>query len=122
MNDNRPALEWCTYQRIGSIEARPWSTEDEYEFQCGIGPRRVSISPADRETGKVHGLHGGMVARNPANHEDQWYIAPEFFVKHYRRPDSSADRMAEALRYIVGKPAGSLPDGVRRAAEEALRG
>lgn len=73
---------WATYARVGQIEARPWTAEDEYDF-VKRKSTRISISPADRETGAVHGLHGGMVARNPDNHEDQWYIAAEFFAKHY---------------------------------------
>lgn len=75
--------EWKHYRRAGEIEARHWDAEDEYAFVNG-DTGRISISPADRETGKVHGLHGGMVARNPDNHDDQWYIAPDFFAKHYK--------------------------------------
>jgi hypothetical protein len=41
---------------------------------------RISVSPADRYRPS---LVGGMVARNPDNHDDLWYIAPEFFHKNY---------------------------------------
>ncbi len=81
LSAERPA-EWQLYKRVGEIEARPWSAEDEYNFVRG-DTGRISISPADRETGKVHGLHGGYVARNRANAEDQWYIAAEYFAKNY---------------------------------------
>lgn len=26
---------------------------------------------------------GGMVARNPSNHDDQWYVAKEYFEKNF---------------------------------------
>ncbi|MBW1814151.1 MAG: hypothetical protein JRJ39_10945, partial [Deltaproteobacteria bacterium] len=26
---------------------------------------------------------GGMIARNPKNHKDQWYIAKKFFEENY---------------------------------------
>jgi len=61
-----------TYQRKGSIEARP--------YEPGELLQGVSVSPADM---KRTSLAGGMIARNPDNHEDQWYIAPEYFAKHY---------------------------------------
>jgi hypothetical protein len=75
----RTSNQWATYQRLGSIEARPWTAEDEYNFVRG-NTGRISISPADRENGV---LVGGMVARNPTNHDDQWYVAPQYFSKHY---------------------------------------
>jgi len=61
-----------TYPRKGSIEARP--------YEPGELLHGVSVSPADM---KRTSLAGGMIARNPDNHDDQWYIAPEYFAKHY---------------------------------------
>jgi hypothetical protein len=42
---------------------------------------RVSISASDKENGspKV----GDMIARNPANHEDQWLIAKDYFDMNF---------------------------------------
>lgn len=42
---------------------------------------RVSISATDKENGspKV----GDMIARNPANHEDQWLIAKDYFEVNF---------------------------------------
>ena len=62
---------WNQYQRVGTIEARPYVEGEDLT--------KMSVSPCDRPvTAK-----GGMVGRNPDNHWDQWYIAPEFFAKHY---------------------------------------
>lgn len=69
-----PIGEFTTYVRTGSIEARPFVADDWRN-------KRISISATDREN--PNGLLGGMVARNPDNHDDQWYIAPEYFAKHY---------------------------------------
>ena len=65
--------EWRVYKRIGSIEARV-ATADDYLNPC------ISVSPADRESG----YRGGMVACNPDNRGDQWFIAQAFFDKHYQ--------------------------------------
>jgi hypothetical protein len=37
-------------------------------------------------------LVGGFIARNPDNHDDQWYIAREYFNKHYRIPVETRER------------------------------
>jgi len=65
--------EFRLYKRRGSIEARPYEHGDQSRFS-------LSISEADL---KRPTLLGGWVARNPDNHDDQWYIAPEYFAKHY---------------------------------------
>jgi len=66
--------EWVKYERTGSIEVRPATEAD----RSGPG---ISISETDL---RLPSLVGGMIARNPANHDDQWYIAAEYFAKHYR--------------------------------------
>ena len=37
----------------------------------------ISVSKED------HPKEGGMIARNPANHADQWYINPEYVANHF---------------------------------------
>jgi len=72
-NEPKPVQPgWTLYQRVGSIEARPYEPDDRNN-------PRISISMADA----LKPLDGGMVARNPANHDDLWYIAREYFAKHY---------------------------------------
>jgi hypothetical protein len=41
---------------------------------------KISVSDADLY---LPSLEGGMIARNPDNHTDQWYINPTFFAKNY---------------------------------------
>jgi hypothetical protein len=62
------------YRRIGWIECRP--------YQPGENLSGVSVSDPDKET---LASDGGMIARNPDKHEDQWFIARDFFEKHYEQ-------------------------------------
>lgn len=77
--------EWQTYQRIGSLEARPWTYADQHQRRVDMAmgeARVVSVSDADTET-VFKEPAVGMVARNPNNPADQWYIAPDYFAKNY---------------------------------------
>lgn len=65
---------WIPCQRVGQIEVRPYIHGDQARHE-------ISISEADL---KLPTLVGGMIARNPDNHADQWYIAKAYFNKHYR--------------------------------------
>jgi hypothetical protein len=51
------------------------------EWCPGADLRGVSISDVDRAAGspKV----GDMIARNPANHEDRWLVAAEYFAANF---------------------------------------
>lgn len=70
---------WQKYQRKGEIEARPFEPDDAYS-------KHISFSEADRAR---FTFEGGMIARNPANHADQWYINPEFFADHYKQLETT---------------------------------
>lgn len=67
--------EFKNYPRKGSCTARPYVTGEDM-----VG---ISVSAPDLERSS---LEGGMVARNPDNPADQWYINPEFFAKNYGDP------------------------------------
>jgi hypothetical protein len=101
--------EFKTYQRVGSIEAR-CATYDDWQRAEQL---RISISPADRESGL---RTGGMIARNPANHVDQWYIAPDYFAKHYGEPQP------DARNATIARQAGEIErlTAALRKAEAAL--
>ncbi len=72
--------EYKSYKRKGQIEARPWTNDDASAL--AKGPIHISVSAADRMAAYMQPAIG-MVARNPDNHDDQWYIAPDYFAKHY---------------------------------------
>ena len=56
---------WAYYKRKGLSEMRPYIPGESLE----------DISVADVDTPE----EGGMIARNPKNHADQWYVAKEYF-------------------------------------------
>lgn len=53
------------YKRKGLSEMRP--------YEPGEDLSKVSVSATDTPE------EGGMIARNPVNHEDQWYVAKKYF-------------------------------------------
>lgn len=66
---NLETPEWLKFQRSGVIEMRPYV---EGESLDGI-----SVSEQDTPA------HGGMIARNPDNHVDQWYVAADYYMSRY---------------------------------------
>ena len=50
-------------------------------YVLGEALEDVSISAADRLAGSPK--DGDMIARNPANHSDQWLVAREYFLKNF---------------------------------------
>lgn len=53
------------YVRKGYSEMRPYVPGEDLS----------KVSVADVDTPEP----GGMIARNPKNHEDQWYVAKQYF-------------------------------------------
>jgi hypothetical protein len=68
------SVEWAEYQRVGKLEARPWTPDFDMTM--------VSVSAADRAAG--HPKTGGMIAKRNGVTDDMWYINPEFFAENYQ--------------------------------------
>jgi len=62
------------YRRTQIAEMRPYKPGE-------ILSERVSISKSDLEAGSPK--EGDMIARNPANHEDQWLVAADYFAANF---------------------------------------
>lgn len=62
--------EWKQYRRKGLSEMRP------YVF--GEDLSGISVSSEDNPS-----LDRGMIARNPKNHKDQWYVARQYFEDNF---------------------------------------
>jgi hypothetical protein len=88
--------EFKQYRRTQIAEMRPYVPGEILEHN------RVSVSAADREAGSPKA--GDMIARNPANHKDQWLVAAAYFAANFE-PVESVDR------------AGPPTETARRAAE-----
>ena len=56
--------QWKQYKRTGLSEMRPYVVGMDYEI--------VSISPEDAANGSPK--TGDMIARNPKNNKDQWFV------------------------------------------------
>ena len=78
------------YRRTNVAEMRPYVEGEQIDG-------RVSISEADRENGSPN--PGDMIARNPANHADQWLVAADYFAANFEPYDEAAtDTHAEIER------------------------
>lgn len=73
MQEQEGSNMWRKYRRKGLSEMRP---HVEGEDLTGI-----SVSEED----SLAGLSGGMIARNPNNHKDQWYVAKKWFEDNYEQ-------------------------------------
>lgn len=65
--------EWKQYKRKGSIEARPYVPGEDLDG--------ISVSNFDNYMNCLK--LGGMIARNPSNPDDQWFINETYFKDHY---------------------------------------
>jgi hypothetical protein len=69
--------EFKLYRRKGGSEMRAHVPGEPLE--------NISVSEEDRQSGCLR-EPGGMIARNPENHADQWYVNKEWFEANYERP------------------------------------
>jgi hypothetical protein len=60
---------WKQYRRTNQATMRPYVPGEDLHG--------VSVSKED--TPEL----GGMIARNPDNHDDQWYVAKAYFLKNF---------------------------------------
>ena len=65
--------DFVQYRRSQIAELRPWYEGDDMS--------RISVSAPDREAGSPK--DGDMIARNPANHDDQWLVAEAYFLANF---------------------------------------
>jgi len=59
---------WKPYRRKGITEMRPYV----------VGEDLTGISVSAQDTPEA----GGMIARDPGNPADQWYVNAEYFGRH----------------------------------------
>ncbi|SFQ16466.1 hypothetical protein [Parafilimonas terrae] len=61
---------WKQYKRKGLSEMRPYIKDEDLTG--------VSVSKEDNPETDM-----GMIARNPKNHEDKWYVARKYFEDNF---------------------------------------
>lgn len=92
--------EFTQYRRSQIAELRPYVPGESPELLY-----RVSISQADLDGGSPK--DGDMIARNPANHDDQWLVAADYFAANFEplythpQPSLSVGLDREAVARIV---------------------
>lgn len=62
--------KWKQYKRKGLSEMRPYIKGEDLTG--------VSVSKEDNPETDM-----GMIARNPKNHEDKWYVARKYFEDNF---------------------------------------
>lgn len=67
-------VSFMKYRRTQIAEMRPYIPGEMLDD-------RISISQSDRENGSPK--LGDMIARNPANHGDQWLVSSAYFVANF---------------------------------------
>jgi len=65
--------EFKKYTRKGFSEMRPYLPGEDLS--------KVSVATVDTLE------KGGMIARNPKNHKDQWYVAKKYFEENLELVD-----------------------------------
>lgn len=61
---------WNKYKRTNVAEMRPYVKGEDMS--------NISVSNVDDPESDM-----GMVARNPSNHADQWYVARQYFEDNF---------------------------------------
>jgi hypothetical protein len=103
MTEHKSSNPWVPVERIGQLEVRPYVHGDQARHP------NLSISDADL---KLPTLVGGMIARNPDNHEDMWYIARDYFNKHYRIPVETSAPRSPIAWVVVAENGGISSSGI----------
>ncbi len=70
--------EWKQYQRKGYTEMRPYIP----------GERLDGISVSDEDWPEIqnaiaYGTPAGMIARNPSDWNDMWYVRREYYIENF---------------------------------------
>ena len=63
-------MEFKQYRRTNVAEMRPYIKGEDLS--------NISVSPEDDPATDM-----GMIARNPKNHRDQWYVARQYFLDNF---------------------------------------
>ncbi len=85
-----------SFRRSQIAELRPYVPGEDLTHHTLAHP--VSISEPDRENGSPK--LGDMIARNPANHDDQWLVAADYFAANFE-PLASGDGSEETSARVA---------------------
>ena len=69
--------DWKRFRKHGTTEMRPHMPGEEL----------IGVSVSDADLAEASGAGGGKIARNPDNHDDQWYVAKAYFETMYEEAE-----------------------------------
>jgi hypothetical protein len=81
--------EYQEYRRTEITSIRPYIPGEDLTGVSVSSADKIlidSFNVLEHEKGnpfQVDPENFGGIARNPDNHEDQWYIAPDYFIKNF---------------------------------------
>jgi hypothetical protein len=79
--DTETKVEFKKYMRLVLTEARPYVLGE-------LLPDTVTIFPLDRASGSP--AEGDMIARNELDHDEQWLVSKNEFMKTFSKVDETA--------------------------------
>jgi hypothetical protein len=82
LNKEKTMNEFKLYQRKGLSEMRP--------YVAGESMENISVADVDLAVGLDNDM--GMVARNPLNNDDQWYVARKYFDENLEPAEMPAGK------------------------------
>lgn len=68
-------MEFKKYRRTQIAEMAEWTPNFNMEY--------VSVAACDKDAGSPK--LGDMIARNPANHADEWLVAKDYFDVNFEK-------------------------------------
>lgn len=84
-------MSWKNYRRTGLSEMRPYV----------VGEDLTGISVGETDIPE----EGGMIARNPKNHADQWYVAKKYFHENLEEVSEVEEKIILPSSLQLGQPA-----------------
>ena len=85
--------EFKRYFMLGYHEARPYISGEDL----------TGIVVHEEYVEEVAKIGGGMILRNPENHQDQWYVSKAFFAKNYAlaEDDGAPESDLEVVEFVI---------------------
>lgn len=82
-------VDWVEYRRISVAEMRVYTPGEDLSGISVSAPDAALMNDDPEEFAR------GMIARNPVNHADQWYVSRAYFTTNFAEMEA-AGSLSEA--------------------------